>query len=53
MAKIKIWELKPDDLPLRIRLQGQWGTRDYVLIRTKQGKLLLNKTIEDTTKENE
>lgn len=46
MQKTKIWEVRPEDLPLRIRLQQPCGTRDYVLIQTKQGKLLLNKPIE-------
>lgn len=51
MQKTKIWELKPEDLPLRIRLQGPSGTKDYLLIQTKQGKLLLNKPIEETVSE--
>lgn len=48
MQKTKTWELKPEDLPLRIRLQRPSGTKDYLLIQTKQGKLLLNKPIEET-----
>lgn len=51
MAKTRVWELKPEDLPLRIRLQQSYGCKDYVLIQTKQGKLLLNKPIEETERE--
>lgn len=52
MQKTKIWEVRPEDLPLRIRLQQPCGMKDYLLIQTKQGKLLLNKPIEETvTKE--
>lgn len=48
MAKTKIWELKPEDLPLRIRFERPSGCKDYMLIQTKQGKLLLNRPIEET-----
>ena len=46
MQKVRISQLKPEDLPLRIRFEGPCGTKDYMLIQTKQGKLLLNKPIE-------
>ena len=38
-------ELKLEDLPLRVQLKTRQGTTEYVLIGTKQGKLLLNKPI--------
>jgi hypothetical protein len=40
---MKPLELNYDDLPVMVKLKTQDGTKDYVLIRTKQGKLLLNK----------
>jgi len=40
---MKILELKPGDFPLGIRLQLVGGPRQYVLVKTKQDKLLLNK----------
>jgi hypothetical protein len=40
---MSVLELKPNQLPLVIRLKTKDQTRDYVLIRTKQDKLLLNK----------
>jgi len=48
----KTLELKPEDLPVRLRFEGPEGIREYVLIKTKQGKLLLNKPIEDVRREN-
>jgi hypothetical protein len=36
-------ELKPEDLPLIIRLQSPEGTKVYVLLKTKQDRLLLNR----------
>ena len=50
MQKAKVWEVRPEDLPLRIRLQRPYGSKDYMLIQTKQGKLLLNRPIEETIK---
>jgi hypothetical protein len=44
---MKPLELKPEDLPILVKLKNQDGTKDYVLRRTKQGKLLLNKPMED------
>ena len=52
VASVKTLELKPEDLPVRLRFEGPEGIKDYVLIKTKQGKLLLNKPIEETRKEN-
>jgi hypothetical protein len=46
-SAVKTWELKPEDLPLRIVFGGAGGVKDYVLIKTKQGKLLLNKSVEE------
>jgi hypothetical protein len=40
---VKVLELKPEQLPLVIRLQLTRETREYVLVKTKQDKLLLNK----------
>jgi hemin uptake protein HemP len=40
---MKPLELKPEDLPIIVKLKAQDGTKEYVLIGTKQGKLLLNK----------
>jgi len=39
-------EIKPEQLPLLIRFKVGTETREYVLLRTKQGKLLLNKSNE-------
>ena len=40
---MSVLELKPDQLPLVIKLKTKDHTREYVLIRTRQDKLLLNK----------
>jgi hypothetical protein len=40
---MKSLELKPEDPPITVKLRTQDGTKDYVLIMTKQEKLLLNK----------
>jgi hypothetical protein len=40
---MKPLELRPEDLPIMVKLKTQDGTKDYVLIMTKQEKLLLNK----------
>ena len=40
---MKLLELKPDQLPLIIRLKVWNETKEYVLLKTKQDKLLLNK----------
>jgi len=39
-------ELKPEMLPLKVLLRVPNGIKEYVLIRTKQDKLLLNRRIE-------
>ena len=36
-------ELKPEDLPMTIRLDLPGDQKEYVLLKTKQDKLLLNK----------
>jgi hypothetical protein len=42
---MKVLELSSGDLPLSIRLNGVEGTKQYILIKTKQDKLLLNKLV--------
>jgi len=39
-------EFKPEDLPVSIRLRLAEGTKEYVLVKTKQDRLLLNKPLE-------
>ena len=51
MAKGKTMELKPENLPLRLRYQGPGGVKHYVLLKTKQDKLLLNKSVEEADSE--
>lgn len=41
---MRVLELRPDQMPLVIRLKTKDQTRDYVLIKTRQDKLLLNKS---------
>jgi hypothetical protein len=36
-------ELKPEDLPVTIRLRSSEGIKEYLLVGTKQHRLLLNK----------
>jgi hypothetical protein len=43
---VKTLELEVADLPLMIRLKLQDQTKDYVLLKTKQDRLLLNKRIQ-------
>jgi hypothetical protein len=40
---MKSLELKPEDLPMTVKLKTQDGTKVYLLLRTKQGNLLLNR----------
>jgi hypothetical protein len=42
---MKPLELKPEDLPMTVRLKTQEGSKEYVLVITKQEKLLLNKPL--------
>ena len=42
----KTLELKPEDLPVTVRLKLPEGEKEYILLKTKQDKLLLNKRIE-------
>jgi hypothetical protein len=39
-------ELKPEDLPITVKLKTQDGTKVYLLLVTKQKKLLLIKPVE-------
>ena len=39
----KALELRPGDLPMIIRLKSDDGIKEYVLVKTKQDRLLLNK----------
>ena len=43
---MKLINLKPEDFPVRIRLQVADSWKDYVLVKTKQDKLLLNKPVD-------
>jgi hypothetical protein len=36
-------ELRPEDLPINVKLKSPDGTKEYVLVKTKQDRLLLNK----------
>jgi hypothetical protein len=40
---MRILELNPDQLPLVIKLKAKEQTTEYVLVKTKQDKLLINK----------
>jgi hypothetical protein len=40
---MKTLELKREDFPVLVRLSFPEGTKQYVLVKTKQDKLLLNK----------
>lgn len=42
---MKPLELKPEDLPMTVRIKTQEGSKEYVLVMTKQEKLLLNKPV--------
>ena len=41
---MQVLELTPEQLPLLIRFKVGSETKEYVLLKTKQGKLLLNKS---------
>lgn len=41
-----ILDLKPEEFPITVRLRCRESVKEYVLIMTKQGKLLLNKPVE-------
>jgi hypothetical protein len=43
---MKVLELKPQDFPVTVLLQAPGGSKEYVLVKTKQDKLLLNKPLE-------
>lgn|SRR5262249_2732975 len=45
---MKPLELKPEDLPMTLSLKTQDGSKKYVLVMTKQEKLLLNKPLGST-----
>jgi hypothetical protein len=42
---MKVLELKSEDFPLGIRLQVDGRPKEYVLVKTRQDKLLLNKAL--------
>lgn len=42
---MKTLELKSEDFPVSIRLNSVTGTKQYILIKTKQDKLVLNKPV--------
>jgi hypothetical protein len=46
----KTLELKPENLPVIIRLRVDEGTKEYVLVKTKKNGLLLNKPQEISRK---
>ena len=48
----KTVKLRPEDLPMQLDFEGPEGLRKYVLIKTKQGKVLLNKLVEDQRAQN-
>lgn len=39
----RIIELKPEELPVKIRLAVAGAVKEYVLVKTRQDRLLLNK----------
>lgn len=43
MDTFKVLNLAPEQLPIYIRLKVGDELREYILLTTKQGKLLLNK----------
>ena len=49
---MKTLELKPQDLPVAIRLKLREDEKEYILLKTKQDKLLLNKRIEVSVDKN-
>ena len=52
MISMKVLALKPEQLPLRIRLKVGDDVKEYLLLKTKQDKLLLNKSTGDTRTQN-
>jgi hypothetical protein len=42
--------LKPEDFPVVIRLRSTEGVKEYVLLKTKQDRLLLTKQPEPSKK---
>ncbi len=43
---MKTLELKPQDFPVTVLLQLNGLSKKYILVKTKQDKLLLNKPVE-------
>jgi hypothetical protein len=43
---MKILQLKPEDFPLTVLLHAAGGPKEYVLVKTKQDKLLLNRPVD-------
>jgi hypothetical protein len=46
---MKILQLKPQDFPLTVRLQTEGTPKEFILVRTKQNKLLLNRPVESAS----
>ena len=42
---MKTLELRPEDFPVVVRLKLWRDDKEYILVKTKQNKLLLNKLI--------
>jgi hypothetical protein len=49
---MKVISLKPEQLPILLRLQVGEEIREYVLIKTRQDKLLLNKSTGENPTQN-
>jgi hypothetical protein len=45
MPMPKLVELRPEDLPVLIELRLPGSTKQYILLKTKQDGLLLNKRV--------
>ena len=45
---MKILEFKLEDLPVTVLLHVPGGSKEYVLVKTKQDKLLLNRPVDAT-----
>ncbi|MGI0135377.1 MAG: hypothetical protein ACREBW_10530 [Candidatus Micrarchaeaceae archaeon] len=49
---MKVLDLDPAALPIVVRLRINEEVKEYVLLKTKQGKLLLNKKIDSIDNRN-
>jgi hypothetical protein len=52
VVALKVVELKPEQLPLLIRFKVGDEVKEYLLLKTKQDKLLLNKSNGDCPVQN-